>query len=291
MSQSKIELKINDLVRSLQSRAYEDEIAIVDICGPLEMNSFPVKVDALVTLLCVRGTGRIKIDIQEFLIEEGTLFSLFPRNYVAQFEVTSDFLGKILICNKQMMERILPKLMELLPLMIRHPGSPVMKLTSSEIESFENYYGLLESKIEMADSPFKKQKLTSLLQSLLYEILEIKHQRPGNFRPKKSRKEQIMASFIVAVAEKFRDHRDVSYYADQLCITPKHLSAVVKEISGMPASDWIDQYVIMEAKVLLRTTDHTVQEISTMLNFANQSFFGKYFKHIVGVSPTGFRSS
>ncbi len=98
-----------------------------------------------------------------------------------------------------------------------------------------------------------------------------------------------MAKFILAVSEHFRTERQVSFYAHKLCITPKHLSSVIKEISGRTASDWIENYVVMEAKVLLKTTDMTIQEIAVYLNFANQSFFGKYFKHHTGVSPTTYR--
>ena len=70
-----------------------------------------------------------------------------------------------------------------------------------------------------------------------------------------------------------------------LCVTPKHLSATIKETSGRTAGEWIDSYVIIEAKTLLRNTGLTIQEVSAKLNFSNQSFFGKYFKHITGISP------
>ena len=76
-----------------------------------------------------------------------------------------------------------------------------------------------------------------------------------------------MAKFILAVSEEFRTQRQVAYYARKFYITPKHLSAVVKEISGRTAGDWIENYVVMEAKVLLKTTDKTIQEITLMLNF------------------------
>lgn len=98
-----------------------------------------------------------------------------------------------------------------------------------------------------------------------------------------------MAKFIIAVSESFRERREVSWYAERLCITPKHLSAVCKETSGRTAGEWIESYVTMEAKVLLKSTDMTIQEIAAKLNFANQSFFGKYFKHQTGLSPTAYR--
>ena len=81
----------------------------------------------------------------------------------------------------------------------------------------------------------------------------------------------------------------VNYYAKELFLTPKHLSSVVKEVSGKTAGEWIDVFVIFEAKSLLKSSQKNIQEISDELNFANQSFFGKYFKHYTGMSPKEYR--
>ncbi|MDE6390585.1 MAG: helix-turn-helix domain-containing protein, partial [Duncaniella sp.] len=81
------------------------------------------------------------------------------------------------------------------------------------------------------------------------------------------------------------------YYAARLFVTPKHLSAVLKEMSGQTAGEWIDKRVILEAKLMLRSTGMNIQEISTALNFSNQSFFGKYFKHLTGISPRDYRTN
>ncbi|MDE6371203.1 MAG: helix-turn-helix domain-containing protein, partial [Duncaniella sp.] len=109
--------------------------------------------------------------------------------------------------------------------------------------------------------------------------------------PGQSRREELLTRFIELLETNFSSQRTVKFYADRLCVTPKHLSAVVKESSGKTASDWIDQRVILEAKQLLRSTGMNVQEISAALNFANQSFFGKYFKHLTGMSPRDYRSN
>ena len=88
-----------------------------------------------------------------------------------------------------------------------------------------------------------------------------------------------------------RSERSVKFYADQLCLTPKHLSGVVKEVSGKTVGEWIDELVILEAKALLNSSSMNIQEIADRLNFANQSFFGKYFKHYTGMSPKEYRKS
>ena len=105
------------------------------------------------------------------------------------------------------------------------------------------------------------------------------------------RKEDVFYRFLLLVEANFQMERSVNFYADSLNITPKHLSAVAKETSGHTAGEWIDSYVVMEAKMLLNNSELSIQEISTRLNFANQSFFGKYFKHHTGMSPRAYRSS
>lgn len=100
----------------------------------------------------------------------------------------------------------------------------------------------------------------------------------------KSRKEYIFERFYESLVESYQSERSVKFYADQLCLTPKHLSGVVKEVSGKTVGEWIDELVILEAKALLNSSSMNIQEIADRLNFANQSFFGKYFKHYTGMS-------
>ena len=101
----------------------------------------------------------------------------------------------------------------------------------------------------------------------------------------KSRKEYIFERFYETLVESYQSERSVKFYADQLCLTPKHLSGVVKEVSGKTVGEWIDEFVILEAKALLNSSSMNIQEIADRLSFANQSFFGKYFKHYTGMSP------
>lgn len=83
----------------------------------------------------------------------------------------------------------------------------------------------------------------------------------------------------------------VAFYASKLSLTPKYLSKVIRQNSGKTAGEWIEEYVILEAKALLKSTNKTIQQITDELNFSTQSFFGKYFKRRVGLSPKEYRVS
>ena len=82
----------------------------------------------------------------------------------------------------------------------------------------------------------------------------------------------------------------MGFYARQLCITPKYLTTLIKRISGLSVSEWIDNYVILEAKTLLKYSTMSIQEIAYYLNFPNQSFFGSYFKRNTGMSPSQYKA-
>ena len=91
------------------------------------------------------------------------------------------------------------------------------------------------------------------------------------------------------VEENHRENHSVKYYADELFITPKYLSTVVEEMSGKGAKQWIDEYIALDAKVLLQSSQKDIQEISNELNFIDVGFFGKFFKRMTGMTPKAFR--
>lgn len=101
----------------------------------------------------------------------------------------------------------------------------------------------------------------------------------------KSRGERIYFDFLNLLHEHHREQRDLKFYADKLCITPKHLSQVVLNVSGKRPGKIISEYILLEAKALLSSKQYSVQEVSYMLNFANQSFFGTWFRRQTGLSP------
>ncbi len=107
----------------------------------------------------------------------------------------------------------------------------------------------------------------------------------------KNRKDEIFELFIKEVQEDYTMERNVKYYANKLCITPKYLSSIVHEVSGKYATEWIDEYVIMESKALLRNSTMSIKEICQHLHFANQSFFAKYFKQHTGYTPKQYRNN
>ena len=252
---------------------------------------FPLRMEPLLIEMCTQGSGAITIDLCEYEIRPGTVIILQPRNYIGAHRLSEDYRSHGIACTPSLMEELFPKLTDILPHLINHRFVPVVDLTESKRDEFDRYYSLLSHLVSAPPTRLQKSKVKCVFEAAMLELIDFQSDDEMVSTFGKSRKEQLMAEFIIAVGENFKQQRQVTFYADKLRITPKHLSSVVKSISGKTAGEWIENFVVMEAKVLLKKTDLPVQEIATVLSFPNQSFFGKYFKKITGVSPTQFRKN
>ena len=165
-------------------------------------------------------------------------------------------------------------------------------LTDEETQTLLDYYFLMYKKIKDNNNSYNRPIIQGLLTAMLFEFYNIYQQLASTLEIKpQSRKEEIFTQFIKALSKNYQNERTVASYADMLFLTPKHLSGVIKEVSGKTPGEWIDQRVILEAKALLKSSDMNIQQIAEQLHFTNQSFFGKYFRHHVGMSPKEYRRS
>jgi AraC-like DNA-binding protein len=108
-------------------------------------------------------------------------------------------------------------------------------------------------------------------------------------KSKQTRKQELNLLFQNLVFHHYKEHRNVQFYADALYVSPKHLTETIKEVTGKTAGEWIDDAVVLEAKVLLRNHDVSIAAIADDIHFPDQSTFGKYFKKHTGFSPTEYR--
>lgn len=267
----------------------ENYAVFYEVDNALNRTEAPIRVLGLTIGLCLEGEGEVGIGVKKYKFRKNSLMLLNPNQYVHSLSSNSPVRIMAIGCNLELIESIMPKISGLLPLLIHNPIESISLLSDESSFEIQEYMRLIGRKLGVADSPFKRTKISNLIQALLCEIIE-KHyiSKDGVERPQ-TRKEEILSRFVIEVLQNFRCQRSVAFYADRLCVTPKHLSAVAKDITGHTASELIDHYVIMEAKIMLAESALTIQEISNKLNFANQSFFGKYFKHLTGYSPSRFR--
>ena len=133
-----------------------------------------------------------------------------------------------------------------------------------------------------------------LMAAVVYQLIQMGRNRAKTdepVTPGMARRNNYVRDFIKLVHQHHKRERSVAFYASKLFISSKYLSSLVREASGRSAAEWIDEYVILEAKNQLRFSGKNIQQIAYDLNFTNQSAFGKYFKHLTGMSPTEFQRS
>ncbi|MDE6042278.1 MAG: helix-turn-helix domain-containing protein [Muribaculaceae bacterium] len=183
-----------------------------------------------------------------------------------------------------------------LPAIIAEKPSPVARLSEQDFETMERYLQLLRSN---AEAPGTRQLALSiggnLVAAIIYELARQQYCRMAveeeHGRRSVSTRVGYVHDFVKLVRAHYATERSVAFYAEKLCISPKYLSLIVKQATGRSAARWIDEFVLMEAKNLLRYSGKNIQQVAYALNFSNQSSFGKYFKHLTGMSPTEYQKS
>lgn len=284
--------EIADIARFLnrnKGKETHDDAIFYEVTSSDNKDQAPIRVLGLTIALCLEGEGEISIGEKTFRFKRNSMLLLNPNQYVHSLKTFSPSRTLVIGCNVDMFQSIVPKLSGLLSLMIHNPLESVTELSDEQANDMQEYMRVIGKKLEAPDTPIKRTKICSLMQVILCEIIEMHYVTSDGVPKSQTRKEEIFGKFVAEVMQNFKQERSVSFYANQLCVTPKHLSAVVKEISTHTAGELIDHYVIMEAKMMLAESSLTIQEIANKLNFANQSFFGKYFKHLTGYSPSTFR--
>ena len=134
------------------------------------------------------------------------------------------------------------------------------------------------------------RSVKGLIYSLYSEIASIYYLlQPTEEDILSSRQNEILNQFYLLLREHSPHQREVSFYADKMCLTPKYLSTKIKKITKKSVFEWINTATIIKAKVLLKTNDKSIAQISEELNFPNPSFFSRYFRKHTGMAPNEYR--
>ena len=157
-------------------------------------------------------------------------------------------------------------------------------------EDLQTARNVLDTLWHLVHQPdYHRPTASSLVAALMHHYDRLFHQQADDLAAPRSREQTIFDRFIQLVNQHCRDHHQIAYYADRMCLTERYLGTVIRQTSGTTAKDWIDRALITQAKVLLRHSDHSVLQISEELNFPNPAFFSKYFKRLTAMTPLGYR--
>lgn len=267
----------------------DNDFLIFNDLRSMPLYESPSRMETSVVSICTYGYTRISVNMQEYYVSPGTMTIALPDQILQSLEISDDFQGVFIAMSRKMSDEVFAKLKIMLPLFFYTKEYPCINLTANEVDEMMGYYDMFWSKVTKKEGRHINETIQGLVVAMFYEIYSIYRTRIPRKSERKNRKEILFDQFMRLLSESYKEERSVNHYAKELFLTPKHLSSVVKEVSGKTAGEWIDNFVIFEAKSLLKSSQKNIQEISNELNFANQSFFGKYFKHYTGMSPKEYR--
>lgn len=247
------------------------------------------RLQACIIAICTEGSMTVSINLLDYEVRPNDVITLLPGSIIQFREKTE----KVNLCFAGFSANCLSRVNLIKAIGDAYPKfmeRPVMHLSDDIADYLKDYFSLL-SRISCSDSFELDPEVADVsLQAILTSIRLIYRKYPwGN--ESSNRKKQICQELIQLISQNYQTERQVQFYADRLGISSQHLSTTVKLVTGAGVLETIAYVVTMDAKAKLKSTHMTIQEIAYSLNFPSASFFGKYFKRYVGMTPLEFRNN
>lgn len=296
-----LNLNLSDLSKQPGAQHIDNKLILIDnfdysenekhVRG-LSFVNYPMKLSFTIAILIVSGGINVKINLEDFEAREGDAITVFKGNIGEFCSMLPDTRMAVIAFSDDFFN-VVKNIDTALSIQQHIYTNPVLHLDRGFIDEALDVYKRMKSKLAETDNLFREGALHGYTQVLMYNAYNYFTKMKNNVEDSAeyNRNQEIYKRFMQAVQKNYMKERSITFYADVLCISPKYLSQVIKNVTGRLAGEWITDYVILEAKALLKSNKYTVQQVCDMLNFANQSFFGKYFKKRTGMSPKAYMKS
>lgn len=247
---------------------------------------------------CQRGSVEVSLEGCHYHIKPGDVYIYMASTLVHLLHKSEDAEGIMVEVDFYYILPIVNKVINVESQLFMRKN-PCVSLSGEQCAHFEYLLNNLWDRINAEDCQkenvqyqhLKLELIKSMGQTICYEILNMYFTNQPLQPLQQGKKDVVFQNFMLSLFRFYRKERDVSFYARMQHITPRYFSAIIKEKTGDSALQWIVRMVITEAKQLLEESDLSIKEIADQLNFPTQSFFGKYFKQYVGVSPKEYRNN
>lgn len=257
----------------------------------MKLFRFPTRINALGVLFCSKGSISISSDLEHHVINPRSMF-VCPPGSIVQIESEQDAAVHFIFCEEEFVNRVHLDQKQLLHLFMEVRTTPCLQLDDSEWSSINHTLEEIFTEGRSGrEDLFSAEIMYSLFRALAYRISRVIDDRMKTRKetPSLPRHTAYFNAFIEELSHNYMQERSVGFYADRLHLTPKYLTTLLRTTTGRTATQWIDDYVVLEAKNLLKYSSMNIQEVAYYLHFPNQSFFGKYFKQHTGMTPSAYR--
>ena len=243
----------------------------------------------LVHAFCTRGHCRFVFNGREFELHKGDLMIVRKGRLIEQMQPSDDFKVKIIYITSDFINLCSPQSNYGTKGQLALFLNPVMRLTPEQQEICLGDFHMVEQRVADISHHFHRDILIAAVQMLILDFFNF-HSHLYDETDISTQNASIMNRFLTMLEDgTYRKHREVSYYADQLCVTPKYLSEVSKKVSGYAANYWINRYTAIDIARLLRNKSLSFVNISDLFCFSSPAYFSRYVQHHLGMSPTTYR--
>ncbi len=288
---------IHDLFKIIDkngdSPKINNDFFIIRESHDLDENSYayPFRTDNCAIMLITEGEGNMQINLEEIYIEKDDIVIITPNSIIHPANKGSYVRAKGIVFNDSFVQKNIRHMHYINEIIFFSDRStPILRPGIDERETLK----FLIDKISMADEQnnyYSKDIINHYFNALLLELMVLyRYSDARMIDPKTSRKKDMINQFLVLLSEHSKKERTVEFYAEKLFVTPSYLTRIVKEASGESTRTIITNSVIIEARDLLLNSNLSITQIAEKLNFSDQSFFGKFFKKKMKMSPKMFRT-
>lgn len=280
-------LSVSQIRNNVNDPFYFSDDLVIAYINPRTVPLTATQIDGFVALIMMQGTARVTLGTESYDLKPNMMMYIHNDTVLRRVECSKDAGAYVVAFSQKFIADVPVDISTSLPVYLRFGKSPCIDLTDTDVAEIRQLFGLIKTMLRSDKEQHKSNIIQTLFTTVFYILSDINQRR--EVHTKQGRCEVIFEQFTQLLQQHHKRERNVGFYAEQMNITPKYLSSVIKEISGKTAARWIDEYVILEAKTLLKYSGMSIQEIANALNFSTQSFFGKYFKQHTGYSPSRFK--
>ena len=247
----------------------------------------PHSLDGIVFSICTKGTARFKINMQEFSLFPNAIVTILPNTIVEPIQRSKDFFVETVFFSFDFIADL--QLFSNFDVFDFIEQKPCLPITEKEAIDLLRYHELIVEKHNRTEHCFRREITKCLLFALIAEVCSLYSNKEKISI--QTQKEQLAGKFLSLLRKHHKEERQISFYAKKICLTPKYLTSTIKRITGKSVLVWIHEATIASAKVLLKSSNKTILQISEDLNFSDPSLFCRFFKKYTGMTPLQYRES
>lgn len=292
MSQNRIaQIDLSDVPLMYHNLKYSDgEVFFADNITSIPGLLKKFQVNFIVYVLVIDGTLTLNLNGTVHTVNKNSSLVVDRKAIITNVEHSDDFRCRICIMSADMGFTFINK--SLMQSVMHLLANPVIEMGQDEIDLLVKYYDLLVFKMDHPEMNFGSQTMRDIIRCFAYDLLSNINKHLDQDSDDMLRQgDRIFRRFILLLADNTSVNRSVKSYADELCVSPKYLTSVCRKHSEQTASDLIATAVVSRIKQLLLYSDMSIKEIATEMGFDNLSFFGKYVRKHLGLSPNNFRKA